>query len=83
MGVLEQVRAYVIEDLIQNGHEEIADSLPLIESGKLTSLQTVELVMFLEERFGVSIDPEEVTEENFRSLATIVRLVESKMEVRR
>ena len=60
------------------GSREVPDDYPLIENGVLTSLQTVELVMFMEDRFGVLIEDEELNEENFGSIRAIAGLVASK-----
>jgi acyl carrier protein len=57
---------------------QLSPDTPLIEGRYLTSLDTVDLVLFLEERFGIQIDPEEVTEEEFHSLRTIAALVGRK-----
>lgn len=70
------IRGWLRENVV--GSRQVPDSYPLIEEGLLTSLQTIELVLFLEERFGVSIDEEEVNEENFQSISAIARLVASK-----
>ena len=56
----------------------LTDTTDLIGDGVLTSLQTVELVTYLDERFGIEIDDEEFVEENFRSIDTIAALVDSK-----
>jgi len=53
---------------------------PLIENGLLTSLQTMELVMFMEGEFGITVDDDDIVEENFATLGDIVALVESKGE---
>ncbi len=60
------------------GGRDYPDDYPLIENGVMTSLQTVELVMFLEESFGITIEDEEFDEENFGSIQSIAGLVESK-----
>lgn len=60
------------------GDRQIADDRPLIESGLLTSLQTVGLVVMLEERFGIVIEDTEFDEDNFGSIAAISSLVTSK-----
>jgi acyl carrier protein len=44
----------------------------------MTSLQTVELVVFLEDTFGIVVEDEEFDEENFGSVDAIATLVESK-----
>ncbi len=62
------------------GGREISPDEPLIENGVLTSLQTVELVTFLEERFGIIVEDEEFDEENFGSVGAIAGLVANKTE---
>ena len=60
------------------GGREVSPGEPLIENGVLTSLQTVELVTFLEERFDIIVEDEEFDEENFGSVEAIASLVASK-----
>ena len=60
------------------GGREVPPQEPIIENGVLTSLQTVELVTFLEERFDIVVEDEEFDEENFGSVDAIATLVESK-----
>ena len=70
-----------IKGWIQNnvtGGREVSDDEPLIDNGVLTSLQTVELVAFLEERFGIIVEDEEFDEENFGSVEAIAGLVAGK-----
>jgi acyl carrier protein len=74
--VAPEIREWLKQNV--TGGREVADDEPLIEHGVLTSLQTVELVMFLEERFGIVIEDEEFDEENFGSIEAISELVASK-----
>ena len=60
------------------GDREVPPDEPLIENGVLTSLQTVELVTFLEERFDIIVEDEEFDEENFGSVEAIASLVANK-----
>jgi acyl carrier protein len=62
------------------GGREVSPDESLIENGVLTSLQTVELVTFLEERFDIIVEDEEFDEENFGSVEAIASLVASKTE---
>ena len=71
-----EIRGWIQENV--TGSRDIPDDYPLIENGVLTSLQTVELVMFMEDRFGVTIEDEEFSEENFGSIRAIPQLVASK-----
>jgi methoxymalonate biosynthesis acyl carrier protein len=60
------------------GGREVSPDEPLIENGVLTSLQTVELVTFLEGRFDILVEDEEFDEENFGSVEAIASLVAGK-----
>ncbi len=81
MSVNTETAAAAIREWLQEnvtGNREISDDEPLIENGVLTSLQTVELVMFMEDRFGIVVEDDELDEENFGSVRSIASLVESK-----
>lgn len=82
MSVLEEITQFVSQELMQGSNTQISADSPLIEDGYLTSLQTVELVMFIEEKFQVEIEPELVDEQNFRTLNTVASLVEGKLNSR-
>jgi methoxymalonate biosynthesis acyl carrier protein len=60
------------------GGREVPPNEPIIENGVLTSLQTVELVTFLEESFDIFVEDEEFDEENFGSIEAIAGLVANK-----
>ena len=71
-----EIRGWIQENV--TGSRDIPDDYPLIENGVLTSLQTVELVMFMEDRFGIEVEDEELNEETFGSIRSIAELVASK-----
>jgi methoxymalonate biosynthesis acyl carrier protein len=75
--VVPEIRGWLRENV--TGGRDIPEDEPIIENGVLTSLQTVELVMFLEERFGIMVEDEELDEENFGSVNAIAGLVAGKM----
>jgi acyl carrier protein len=74
--VMTSLRQWIREHIA--GSQAVPDDFPLIEHGLLTSLDTLELVLFLEQQFGIKIDDEDVTEENFRSVRAIAGLVSRK-----
>jgi acyl carrier protein len=57
---------------------ELTDGTPLISGGILDSIATLKLVMFMEERFGVTFEAHEVNRELLDTLADIARLVDAK-----
>lgn len=49
---------------------------PLLDEGWLDSLRIVRLVSFVESRFDVSVDLEELTPENFETVEHIAALID-------
>jgi acyl carrier protein len=70
------IRGWLQENV--TGGRGVADDEPLIDNGVMTSLQTVELVTFLEDEFGITVEDDEFDEENFGSVEAIATLVEGK-----
>src|SRR5438309_6385221 len=73
-----------VDNLIGNIQELFADKLlvevdsldtDLLEAGLLDSLALIQLLVHLEERFGVKIAVDELEIEDFRSITSIARLV--------
>ena len=52
---------------------------PLLGSAAIDSLGYLEVVTFLEERFGLVLDDEDFDADNLKSPASLVALVERKM----
>ncbi len=70
------IRGWLQENV--TGGRDVANDEPLIDNGVMTSLQTVELVTFLEDEFGIMVEDEEFDEVNFGSVDAIATLVEGK-----
>jgi acyl carrier protein len=56
----------------------IKNDTALIESGILDSLSILKLVLFIEDRFGVKVSPEDVVPENFETVEAICSYLRSK-----
>ena len=59
--------------------DELTDTTPLISGGILDSIATLQLVMFIEEKYAVSFEPHEVDKDNLDTLEAVTRLLRSKM----
>jgi acyl carrier protein len=77
---LEAVKTVVVETLgIADRADTLDASTPLLGSlPELDSMAVLELVLELEQRFGIDIDGEDVTAELFESLASLTAFVEAK-----
>jgi acyl carrier protein len=80
--VLEQARAFVIENFMyMRKVKTIGDEESLLRTGVISSLGMMEVVEWVESTFGVSVDPDEITEQNFDTLRGIARFVTAKASV--
>jgi len=79
-----------IEEIIQNHIAEtilFSDSYPyedtdsFMENGVLDSMNVIELVVFLEQRFGVQVADHEIIPDNFDSIYKLASFVRSKQQV--
>jgi acyl carrier protein len=59
----------------------IADSESLIDSGIIDSLRLMELVSHIEQRYGVTVDDEDLIPENFDSIDAIVSYLTARTVV--
>jgi acyl carrier protein len=57
---------------------ELTDTTPLITGGILDSIATLKLVMFIEERYGISLQAHEVDAEHLDTISQIAELIRSK-----
>jgi acyl carrier protein len=75
----DQIRKIIVECLeLQLEASEIASDASLTQDLGLDSSALLELVTGLEESFGFEVDVDDVTEENFRSVAAIARYVRER-----
>lgn len=77
---LDAVKVVLVETLGLDARADAIDaSTPLLGSlPELDSLAVMELVVALEDTFGIAIEGEDVTAEAFESLVTLTALVDSK-----
>jgi len=72
-------RRYITENFLYTRPDvRLGDDDRLLEKGIIDSMGVMELVGFLQDHFGVTVDERDITEEHFGSLAAIVRYVAAK-----
>ncbi len=77
--IADVVRDYILREFLPGEDpSELTDQTPLITGGILDSISTLKLVVFLEERFGVTIEAYEAGVEHLDSVGQIVRLIAEK-----
>jgi acyl carrier protein len=58
--------------------EDLTDDYPLIANHVLDSLGLFSLVSHIERQFGVVVEEEELTPDNFGTIGVMVKFIESK-----
>jgi acyl carrier protein len=76
--VMAAVREFICQELLRHHDAQLHEHTALIEEGYITSLEAIELALFLERRFQIKVEDDDVVEENFASLASIAGFVEQK-----
>ena len=74
--IKENVRNFIFKTL----RNEWEDNDDILESGAITSLFSMQLILFLERNFDIHLDRNDLNNENFRSINSITLLVERKVK---
>jgi acyl carrier protein len=79
MDTANAIERFIIDELLMSdGRMKLDHDQSLISSGVIDSLGILRLIAFVEERFGIQVDDEEVISENFETINIIKDFVESK-----
>ena len=68
---------YIRTEIAYYRADTLAPGDPLLD-GALDSVDVLRLVVFVEERYAVNIDDDDLVPENFATVATLAALIESK-----
>jgi acyl carrier protein len=78
METQDAIKEYIIKEFMYDQPDAVLDNdEPLLQGGILDSLGIFTLIAFIEERFGVKVQPEDVVVENFETVNTICSLIEA------
>lgn len=76
--VEDEVRAFIRDNLLFGEDVAFSDEDSFLEEGIIDSTGILELVQFLEERYGFHIEDEELVPENLDSVSRLARYVGRK-----
>lgn len=79
MEYLKTVKEFVVEHFLYGDGDQLTEGTSFLGSAIIDSTGILELVSFLEETYGVSIDGEELVPENLDSLINIDRFLQKKL----
>ncbi|HEX8814393.1 MAG TPA: acyl carrier protein [Terriglobales bacterium] len=76
-----EVKTFLINNYLFGKSEALADNASLLDN-VIDSTGVLELVVFLQETFGITVEDEEVTPDNIESVNKVVAYVERKLAKR-
>ena len=74
-----KVREYIVENFLFGEGESLKEDTSFLDEGIIDSTGILELVMFLEETYGIKIEDDELVPENMDSLQNIAQYLERKL----
>ncbi|MGC2110635.1 MAG: acyl carrier protein [Candidatus Korobacteraceae bacterium] len=75
-----RIRKFILQTFPLARRRNITDSADLLESGIIDSLGVLDLVTFLQQEFAVSVDDDDLTPDNFKSIECMAQFVERMLE---
>jgi acyl carrier protein len=80
MEIKPQIRNYIAQNILfsDNGFK-YDDDASFLEEGIVDSLGIMELVLFIEERFGLSVDDRDLTPDNFDSVNKMANYIQNRL----
>ena len=83
MTIEEQIRRYVADNFLFSDNEcGLAQDTSFLEEGIIDSTGVLELVMFVEETFNLTVEDNEIVPENLDSIAQLAAYIRRKLTER-
>jgi len=76
------IRKFISQNYLVADSDQIPDDESLLEKGIIDSTGVMELVAFIEGRFQIKIDDDEIIPENLDTISGIVQYINKKMDGR-
>lgn len=78
MSVENKIRAYIAENFLFGEAGTLGNEDSFLDKGIIDSTGILEIILFLEEQFGIKVADSEMLPENLDSVANIVRFIERR-----
>jgi acyl carrier protein len=77
----EIIRTHIAQNILFTKTYPHSDEASFLEEGIIDSMNVMELILFIEETFGLKVIDEEIVPDNFDSVAKITAYVRRKVEI--
>ena len=79
MSNIDIARKFIVENFLFGDGQQLRDDTSFMESGIIDSTGILELITFLEEKYEIKIEDDELIPENLDNLQNVARFIERKM----
>ena len=79
--VRSKIRGFIVENFLFGNEDGLKDDASFLDEGIIDSTGILEMVSYLEEEFGISVEDEELVPENLGSINNVVAYLERKLSL--
>jgi acyl carrier protein len=76
--IQQEIRSFLTEEFLFGQAENLNDNLPLL-GNVIDSQGVIQLIAFIQQRFNIEVEDEEVTATNLASMGNVAALIERKL----
>ena len=77
-----QIRTYIAQNILFTGNEyPYTDDISFLDQGIVDSMNVLELVNFVEERYGLRVEDRDIVPDNFDSVARLAAYVRNRKQI--
>ena len=76
----QQLKNFVIDNFLYGQPEAFTDDDSFLKKGFIDSTGVIELISFLQDQYGITIDDNEIIPENLDSISSLCRFVKQKCQ---
>lgn len=79
MNIIDEVKNFLYDENLQQQFKILGNSDSLLENGIIDSVKMLELIAFLEQKYGIQVDDDDLYPENFDTLYSIQDYVNRRL----
>jgi acyl carrier protein len=79
MGIEQEFRAFITSNFYVADADGLTDEDSLLDAGIIDSTGVLDLIGFIEQRYGVTVEDDELVPENLDSIARLAAFVRRKL----
>lgn len=70
---------FIVENFLFGDNSQLKTDTPLFEKGIIDSTGVLELVSFIEEKYNITLEDDELVQDNFSSISAIEKFLRNKL----